>query len=100
MNINFEYDNVKASEALEKYTTERLEKLLNKYDFIVKADVFFKVENTTSDATGKKTGIRLSAPGPRLFAEESKENFKMSVAEVVNQLDRQLQKRKEKMSAY
>ena len=100
MNVNFEYDNVKASEALENYTKEKLEKLVNKYDFIVKADVFFKLENTTSDNTGKKAGIRLSAPGPRLFAEESKENFKMSVAEVINHLDRQLKKRKDKMQTH
>ena len=42
MNINFEYDNVSASERLEALATEKINKLVNKYDFIVRADVFLK----------------------------------------------------------
>ena len=70
MDIKFEYDNVKASKALEEYTTEKIQKLFNKYEFIVRADVFFKVENTSDDKTGMVSSVRLSAPGPRLFAKE------------------------------
>ncbi len=42
MNINFEYDDVKASNRLEIMAAQKLEKLLDKYDFIVRSDVFFK----------------------------------------------------------
>lgn len=100
MDINFEYDKVKASEALEEFTTEKIQKLFNKYEFIVRADVFFKLENTNDDKSGKIAGIRLSAPGSRLFAEESKETLHKSVSEVVNQLERQLAKRKGKMNTH
>ena len=100
MNINFEYDNVSASERLEELATEKINKLVNKYDFIVRADVYFEAENTSNDETGRKTKIQLSAPGPRLYAEESKEKFEISLAEVINQLDRQLQKRKGKMKTH
>ena len=44
MNINFEYDDVKASNRLEIMAAQKLEKLLDKYDFIVRSDVFFKKE--------------------------------------------------------
>ena len=44
--------------------------------------------------------IRLSAPGPRLFAESSKGNFEHSVAEVIDELKVQLDKRKAKMSSH
>ncbi|MAT89532.1 MAG: ribosomal subunit interface protein [Flavobacteriaceae bacterium] len=100
MNINFEYDKVSASDALEIFTAKKLEKLFNRYDFIVRADVFFKTENTSSDETGKICNIRLSAPGPRIFAEASNENFEKSVSESYNELKRQLQKRKEKMQTH
>ncbi|WP_452222050.1 ribosome hibernation-promoting factor, HPF/YfiA family [Lacinutrix salivirga] len=100
MDINFEYHDVKSSEKLETYTAEKLQKLFNKYEFIVRADVFFKVENTGDDKTGMITGIRLSAPGPRLFAEDSKETFHKSVSEAVIQLERQLSKRKAKMRTH
>lgn len=100
MNINFEYHDVNASERLEKLTKEKLESLYTKFQFIIKADVFFKTENTTSDETGMICNIRLSVPGPRLFAEASHSNFISSISESVNDLDRQLTKKKGKMSAY
>ncbi|RAJ16146.1 ribosome hibernation-promoting factor, HPF/YfiA family [Olleya aquimaris] len=99
MDINFEYDNVKASTDLEQFTSEKVQKLANKYEFIVRADVFFKVEQTGNN-TGKIAGIRLSAPGPRLFAEDNNESLHKSVSEVVNQLERQLAKRKGKMKTH
>ncbi|MHA7941733.1 ribosome hibernation-promoting factor, HPF/YfiA family [Formosa sp. 3Alg 14/1] len=100
MQIIFEYHDVSASEALEQTAREKLEKLGAKYDMVIRADVFFKTENTTSDDTGKICNIRLSLPGPRLFAEASHDNFADSVSESINDLERQLRKRKEKMSTH
>ncbi len=53
MDINFEYDNVNASSRLEILVKEKLNKLFEKYDSIIRADVFFKTENTSSPETGK-----------------------------------------------
>ncbi|PHR98196.1 MAG: ribosomal subunit interface protein [Leeuwenhoekiella sp.] len=100
MNINFEYHDVTASSALEEFAKEQIEKLVHKYDFIIRADIFFKMENTSSDETGKIAGIRLSAPGPRLFAEHSSKDFYESVKTAVRELDSQLKKRKEKMKSH
>ena len=100
MDIKFEYDKVKASRALEEYTTEKVQKLFNKYEFLVRADVFFKVENTSDDKTGMVSSIRLSAPGPRLFAKDSKDTFHKSVSEAVRELENQLSKRKGKMKTH
>lgn len=100
MNINFEYHGVKASNRLEIMTAEKLDKLLNKFDFVVRADVFFKTENTSEADTGMKCGIRLSSPGPRLFAESSKASFEASIAESITELERQLKKRKAKMKTH
>lgn len=100
MNINFEYDNVKASDRLEIMVGEKLEKLLDKYDFIIRTDVFFKKENTSSPDTGMICNMRLSVPGPRIFAEASNSSFEASIAESVDDLERQLRKRKEKMKSH
>ena len=54
MDVNFEYNNVKASNELEDYSKERLNKLTDKYEFIVKSEVFFKIENTPTNDTGGK----------------------------------------------
>ncbi len=100
MNINFEYDGVKASNRLEIMAAKKIEKLFDKYDFIVRADIFFKTENTSSPDTGMICSIRLSAPGPRLFAVASLGAFEASIAKSVEDLQRQLQKRKAKMRSH
>lgn len=100
MNINFEYHGVSASNRLEILAAEKLDKLLNKFDFVVRADVFFKKENTSESETGMKCGIRLSSPGPRLFAESSKATFEASIADTITDLERQLNKRKAKMRTH
>jgi putative sigma-54 modulation protein len=97
MNINFEYHNVKASNRLEILAAEKLTKLENKYDFIVSTDVYMKKENTSSDSSGNICSIRINTPGPTLFAESSSGGFEASIAAAVDNLKRQLQKRKDKM---
>lgn len=97
MQVNFEYDHVRASERLEIMTLKRLEKMEDKFDFIIHADIIFKKENTTEHETGKICGIQLSIPGLRLYAEASHANYEASIAEVTEDLERQLSKRKEKM---
>lgn len=99
-NIIFEFHNVSASEPLETFTKEKLEMIFTRFDFVHRADVFFKLKNTSSNETGKKCGIRLSAPGPRLFAESSHNTFQEAVMESVNELKTQLHKRKELIQNY
>lgn len=100
MDVNFEYDDVNASQRLEALAVKKINKLLDKFDFIVRADVFFKTEKTSSPEKGKICNIRLSAPGPRLFAESSHGSFEASIAESVGDLERQLEKRKAKMKSH
>lgn len=100
MEINFEYHKVTASNSLEIYTKERLEKINRKYDFVTNVDVYFDTENTTSRETGMKCGIRANIPGTDIFAESSQKNFKHAVSEAVKELDVQLRKKKDKMNAY
>jgi putative sigma-54 modulation protein len=94
MTIQFNYQHVSGSTELENYTKEKLQTIFDRYSWITRADVFFIAENTSSDQTGMIAQIRLSAPGPRLFAEESHDTFTESVSKVVDQLKTQCEKRK------
>lgn len=100
MNINFEYHDVAASTRLEGFTSEKLNKLENKYDFIISADVYFKKENSSNPEFGKICGIRLGNSGATIFAETSSDTFEAAVAKVTTELKSQLQKRKEKMQQH
>lgn len=100
MKINFEYHDVTASQRLEAFVAERLNKLETKYDSIIDADVYFKKQNSTNPELGKICNVRLSMPGPTIFAEASTASFEASVAKVITELRTQLQKRKEKLKAH
>ncbi|MGB1450113.1 MAG: ribosome hibernation-promoting factor, HPF/YfiA family [Marinirhabdus sp.] len=100
MNINFEYKDVSGSPRLEALATQKLEKLENKYDFIVNADVYFKKENTSSHDTGLICEIRVNIPGNTLFSGASKGTFEAAIAQAANEVATQLQRKKEKMKAH
>ncbi|NEV93576.1 ribosome-associated translation inhibitor RaiA [Psychroflexus sp. YR1-1] len=99
MDINFNYVHVTASDRLEDLVTKKLEKLENRYDWIVRGEVFFKKENTSSPETGMICEIKLSAPGQNVFASSNEKAFEMAITNTVDDIQRQLQKKKEKMSA-
>jgi len=100
MQVNFNYQHVTGSKELEAFTEEKLQPLFDRYNWVTRADVFFRKENTSSRETGMIAEIRLSAPGPRLFAEESHNTFKESVSKVVGQLKKQCEKRKADMISH
>ncbi|WP_159017726.1 HPF/RaiA family ribosome-associated protein [Algibacter sp. L3A6] len=94
MIVNFEYVGVDASETLTAFTEEKLEKLFNRYEFLISATVHFKQDEKAHDA-GRICNIELSLPGPRIFATSNERNFEVSVRETVSDLEKQLKKRKE-----
>ena len=99
MNIVYEYVNVNAGETLEKLVKEKLNKLENRFPFVVRADVFFKLDNK-DEGEQHHCGIRLSVPGPRLYASSNKSNFVEAVNETVRDLKDLLEKKKGKMNTY
>ena len=100
MDINFNYVHVSASERLEDFTTKRLNKLKERYNWIVRAEVFIKKENTSSHDTGMICDIKISAPGQNIFTSSSEKTFEAAISKSIEELKRQLQKKKEKMSTH
>ncbi len=78
---------------------EKVEQLSKKYDWLIRADVFFKVEKNNYEK-GKICDIRLSCPGPRIFASSNEASFEASMAETIRDLEVQLKKRKSEMNTH
>ncbi|MBU2938846.1 ribosome-associated translation inhibitor RaiA [Lacinutrix sp. C3R15] len=97
MTVNFEYVDVDISETLNALATEKLEKLFNRYEFLISAVVRFK-KNENDHTKGKICDIELSLPGPRVFATSDEKNYEVAVRQTVNDLEKQLKKRKETYS--
>lgn len=99
MTINFQYVGMPVSESLNTIMSKKLDKLGEKFEWIIKADVFFKQENDPT-GKGKICEILLSAPGPRLFAKSTEDNFEKAGAATVKELEIQCKKRKEVFKRY
>jgi putative sigma-54 modulation protein len=88
-----------SSPSVEQLLLKKLNKLYKKYDWILKANVFFKLEKG-SVGKGKICEIRLSVPGPRIFAISDEDSFEMATDETIKDLKRQLKTRKGKMNPH
>ncbi|TBW29202.1 HPF/RaiA family ribosome-associated protein [Gramella sp. KN1008] len=99
MEAIFEFVNVDKSQNLEAFTQKKLDKIENKYNWIVRANVYFK-KDENQKPNGYITEIRLSAPGPEIFAQSNENSFEASIAESVRDVERQCSKRKAKMNTH
>ncbi|MDX1543692.1 MAG: ribosome-associated translation inhibitor RaiA [Christiangramia sp.] len=99
MKVNLQSVNFNADRKLIDFTQKKLDKLEIYFDKIIYADVYFKVQNT-SGKENKITEILLSVPGGDIIVKKTCNKFEACVDECVGSLQRQLIKRKEKMSAH
>ncbi|MBO3116005.1 ribosome-associated translation inhibitor RaiA [Winogradskyella sp. DF17] len=99
MTVNFQYVNTDVSEALSEFIQVKLDKLGEKFEFIISAQVYIKHNNNEHDA-GKICNIELSLPGPRIFATSNERTYELAVNETIADLTRQLKKRKETYKTY
>ncbi|MEX1002420.1 MAG: ribosome-associated translation inhibitor RaiA [Crocinitomicaceae bacterium] len=98
MNIEIQYVDFKKSDVLENQVHTKLEKLYKKYDWITNAAVFLR-EVKHPEEKNYLCEIRLSVPGPQLFAQSQEVNFNASINETISDLTVQLEKKKDKMQA-
>ncbi len=99
MEINIQFVKMLTSETMEAFATKKLEKLAKHYDWVIKADVSYKLDND-SKKKGKICDIQLSLPGPRLFATSTAENFELATDKTIRDLGKQLKKRKAEMKPH
>ncbi|WP_420321510.1 HPF/RaiA family ribosome-associated protein [Flagellimonas sp.] len=92
MEVNIQYQKMKTSESLNKLLLKKLDRVGKKYNWLIKANVLFKIENDKA-GEDKVCEIELSAPGPRLFAKSKSNDFEKSMAETIDELKKQLEKR-------
>jgi len=99
MKIDIQFVNMSVSEAMEAYTVGKLDKLAQKYEWLIAAEVFFKKEKDPK-GKGKICEIQLSHPGPRIFASSNEKNYELSVKETLKDLEKQLKKLKGQLKPY
>ena len=93
MKILIQFVKMSDSTSMAHYVEKKLGKLAKKYDWIIKAQVYFKLEYNPSKK-GKICEIELSVPGPRIFATSDESDYETAVKETIRDLQKQLEKRK------
>lgn len=99
MKTNIQFVNTEAKPSAEELVQRKLDKLENKYDWIISADVMFKEEKSTN-GEGKTCAIAISLPGPQIHASSNEDSFEAAAAETVRDIDKQLKKRKAEMQSH
>lgn len=99
METIIQFVQAETNDTAEQLVKEKIEQLSKKYAWLIRADVFFKEEKDTY-GKGKICEIRLSCPGPRLFASSNEESFEAAVAETVRAVEILLEKRKSEMNGF
>lgn len=84
-----------ADKKLLAFIQKRMDKLTQFYDKIEGAEVFLKLQKTSSDEN-KIAEIKLNIPGNDLFAKKQSKTFEEAVDSVSEALLKQIKKHKEK----
>jgi len=99
MKVHTQSVNFNADQKLLDFIQNRMNKLEQHYDKVIKSDVYLKVENT-SDKQNKIFEAHLSVPGENLIVKKQCKTFEEGADSAVSSLQRQLKKRKEKLRSY
>lgn len=99
MKTNIQFVHADSKLSVEQLIQRKLDKLENKFDWIISADVIFKEEKSTN-GKGKLCTIELSLPGPKIHASSNEDSFEAAAAESAKDLEKQLKKRKAEMQSH
>ena len=101
MNITIESIHFNADAKLEEFIQNKVSKLAQVADDIIKAEVFLSLERSQSKNYDSKVAkIRIEIPGGAIFAEKKSKSFEESTDTALEALRIQLLKKKEKQTGF
>lgn len=96
MQVNIQAVNVKYSPRLEEIINDTLEDSFGKNQFILRANVFLKLENK-SEGENKEVEIYLHLKNQEVFAKAFSSTFEQALDEVIPKLKKQVERYKGKV---
>lgn len=95
MQISVTGHHVEVTEAMKNYVDEKFQKLERHFDQLIDVHVILSVEKLA-----QKAESTVQVNGAKLFAEETQEDMYAAIDGLVDKLDRQIIKHKEKLSSH
>ena len=99
MKIRVQSIHFTADQKLLDFIQKKVDKLETFFDQIIDAEVFLKLDKAVN-AENKIAEIKLSLPGNTIFAKEQCASFEEATDKVIEQLEKQLKKHKDKLKSH
>ena len=100
MNLTISGHHLEVTPALRSYVTSKLDRITRHFDQLVDVKVLLSVENQKEKEKRQRAECRIGVKGNDLFAESSHEDLYAAVDELVDKLDRQIVKHKDKLQSH
>ena len=100
MNLTISGHHLEITPALRGYVTTKLDRITRHFDQMVDVKVLLSVENQTEKDKRQRAECRIGVKGNDLFAESCHEDLYAAVDELVDKLDRQVARHKDKLQSH
>jgi putative sigma-54 modulation protein len=99
MNLHIQTVHFEADQRLVEHVKEKIGKLEQFHDRIIKVDVFLKLDNIVHTIKDKIAEIRVHIPKADFFVKATSKSFETSFDEAFDSLVNQIKRKKEKLAA-
>jgi putative sigma-54 modulation protein len=97
MNLTISGHHLEVTPALRSYVTTKLDRISRHFDQVVDVKVLLSIENQKEKEKRQKAECNIHVKGSDMFAESTHEDLYAAVDELVDKLDRQVAKHKNKL---
>ncbi|RYE45759.1 MAG: ribosome-associated translation inhibitor RaiA [Sphingobacteriales bacterium] len=99
MNVNIQTVHFDADNKLLDHVEEKIAKLQQFHDRIIKVDVYLKLDNVVHTIKDKIAEIRVHVPKADFFVKSTSKSFEASFDEAFEAVVNQIKRKKEKLAA-
>ncbi len=100
MNLTISGHHLDVSPALRSYVTSKLDRITRHFDQVVDVKVLLSVENQKEKDKRQRAECSIRVKGNDLFAESAHEDLYAAVDELMDKLDRQVVRHKDKVQSH
>ena len=100
MNLTISGHHLEVSPALRSYVTTKLDRITRHFDQMVDVKVLLSVENQKEKDKRQRAECSIRVKGNDLFAESAHEDLYAAVDELMDKLDRQVVRHKDKVQSH